>query len=92
MNGPVLSQDTILLLNIYVLISMNCGVCMMITRVLSTVWILVDLWISRIKEDERDVKLLLEMLENHYIYPFVFDAGDLYCNGKQSKSVEKKLF
>ena len=64
----------------------------MITRVLSTVWILVDLWISRIKEDERDVKLLLEMLENHYRYPFVFDASDLYCNGKQSKSVEKKLF
>ena len=64
----------------------------MITRVLSTVLILVDLRISRIKEDERDLKLLLEMLENHYRYPLVFDAGDLYSNGKQSKSMEKKLF
>ena len=38
------------------------------------------------------MKFLLEMLENHYRYQFVFDAGDLYSNGKQSKSVEKKLF
>ena len=61
----------------------------MITRVLSTTQICGDLRISRIKQDERDVKLLLE---NQYRYPFVFDAGDFYSNGKQSKSVEKKLF
>ena len=36
-----------------------------------------DLRISRIRKDERDVKLLLEMLENHYRYLFGFDAGDL---------------
>ena len=36
-----------------------------------------DLRISRIRKDERDVKLLLEMLENHYRDPFGFDAGDL---------------
>ena len=48
--------------------------------------------ISRIKEDENDVKFLLEMLENHYRYQFVFDAGDLNINEKQSDSVEKKLF
>ena len=32
------------------------------------------------------------MLENHSRYPFVFNASDFYSNGKQSKSVEKKLF
>ena len=44
------------------------------------------------KKDERNVKILLEMLENHYRYPFVFDADDFYSNWKLSKSVEKKLF
>ena len=49
----------------------------MITRVLSTIQICGDLRISRMKQDERGVKLLLEMLKNQYRYPFVFDAGDL---------------
>ena len=35
---------------------------------------------------------MLEMYENQYRYPFVFDAGDFYSNGKQLKLVEKKLF
>ena len=64
----------------------------MIARVLSTIQICGDLRISRIKQDERGVKLLLEILENQYRYPFVFDAVDFYSNRKQSKSVEKKLF
>ena len=63
----------------------------MITRVLSTILIL-DLRISRIKEDERDVKLLREMLENHYRYPFVFDAGDLYSNEAVRVSGKEVIF
>ena len=64
----------------------------MTTRVLSTIQICGDLRISRITQDERGVKLLLEMLGDQYRYPLVFDAGAFYSNEKQSKSVEKKLF
>ena len=38
--------------------------------------------ISRINEDKIDVKLLFEILENHYRYPLAFDASDLYSNRK----------
>ena len=48
-----------------------------ITKVLSTIQIWGDLRISRIQKSERDMKLLLEMLEIHCRYPFAFDAGDL---------------
>ena len=65
---------------------------LMIIRVLSTNQIWADLRISRIKEDEKDVKLLYEMPENHYRYSLAYNVGNLYIDWKQSKSVAKKFF
>ena len=48
-----------------------------------------DMRISRIKQNERGVKLLLEMLENIYRYPFVFDAVTFIAR-KSSQSQWKK--
>ena len=50
-----------------------------------------DLRISRFKQDERGVKLLLEMFENQYRYPFVFDAGDFYSEWKAVKVSGKEV-